>query len=284
MAILFLYKNAPSFWASFDKLHACIITKNIARINTLRMLTKATIKLVKSLSEKSNRFANKLFVAEGSKSVLDLLAANCQLMQIFALEVWVKDNETKVPNSARIIVLTPKEITQLSSLKSSREVVALFKIPNHRFEPKLIEGLVLALDTVQDPGNLGTLIRLADWYGIKHILCSSDTVDAYNAKVVQATMGSLGRVNLYYGDLSAFFETLQFPVIAAEMNGTPARNFHFKENMVLLLGNEGSGVHPSLQTHIQQSISIEKLGFAESLNVAMAGAIIIDRYFGQVLK
>lgn len=248
------------------------------------MLTKATIKLVKSLSEKSNRFANKLFVAEGSKSVLDLLAANCQLTQIFALESWLKDSSAKVPISAGITLVTPKEMSQLSSLKSAREVVALFKIPNHRFEPTQIKGLVLALDTVQDPGNLGTLIRLADWYGIKHIFCSPETVDAYNAKVVQATMGSLGRVNLYYGELSVFFRALQFPVVAAEMNGSPARKFNFEANTILLMGNEGSGVHPNLQAHIHQSISIEKLGSAESLNVAMAGAILIDRYFGQVLN
>lgn len=248
------------------------------------MLTKATIKLVKSLSDKSNRYANKLFVAEGSKSVLDLIAANCKLIQVFALAEWIKENETKLPNFATIICLSEKELTQLSALKSTREVIALFQIPLFRFEPSQVNGLVLALDTVQDPGNLGTIIRLADWYGIKNILCSNQTVDAYNPKVVQATMGSLGRVQLHYGELSVFFQSLHFPVIAAEMNGIPARKFNFEKNLVLLLGNEGTGVSNELRSFIRQSISIEKIGSAESLNVAMAGAILLDRYFGQVFN
>lgn len=269
--------------ASFDKLQACTTTKSIASKNTFRMLTKATIKLVKSLSEKSNRYANKLFVAEGSKSVIDLLAANCQLIQIFAYPQWLKDNESRVPKSTEIFSVSPKEMSQLSQLKSPREVIALFQIPFVRFEPSSMKGLVLALDTIQDPGNLGTIIRLADWYGVKHILCSAETVDAFNPKVVQATMGSLGRVQLHYGDLSVYFEKLHFPVVAAEMSGQAARTFQFLPNMILLLGNEGAGVSDSLRPHIQHSISIEKMGSAESLNVAMAGAILLDRYFGQVI-
>jgi TrmH family RNA methyltransferase len=284
MSILFLYKNAPSFWASFDKLQACIITIEIARTNTTRMLTKATIKLVKSLSEKSNRYANKLFVAEGSKSVLDLIDANCELVQVFAYDEWLSGNKAKLSKFVTITCLSEKEMAQLSALKSPREVVALFKIPIAGFNPSQLSGLILALDTVQDPGNLGTIIRLADWYGIKHILCSVDTVDAFNPKVVQATMGSLGRVQLMYGDLSVFFKSLTFPVVAAEMNGSAARKFNFEKNMVLLLGNEGVGVSQALRPFINHSISIEKLGSAESLNVAMAGAILIDRYFGQVIN
>jgi TrmH family RNA methyltransferase len=236
-----------------------------------------------ALAEKSNRYANKLFVAEGSKSVLDLLATNCDLIQIFASADWLKIQEAKLPNSTIITCVSEKEMSQLSLLKSPREVIALFAIPNPRFEPTQMNCLVLALDTIQDPGNLGTLIRLADWYGVKHLLCSADTVDAYNPKVVQATMGSLGRVQIHYGDLSVFFKSLQFPVIAANMHGKAARQFAYPTNMVLLLGNEGAGISPYLEPFIQQSISIEKLGSAESLNVAMAGAILLDRYFGQVL-
>lgn len=245
------------------------------------MLTKATVKWVKSLSEKSNRIANKLFVAEGSKSVLDLLEAKVVATHIFALDNWLIDNNANIPKSAVISSISPKEMSQLSGLKSPREVLALFSIPLVRFEPNAFSGLILALDTIQDPGNLGTIIRLADWYGIKHILCSENTVDAFNSKVVQATMGSLGRVQLHYGDLSVFFSQISLPVLAAEMNGMEARKVTFSKDMILLLGNEGSGVSPHLKPHIHQSISIERIGSAESLNVAMASAILIDRYFGQ---
>ncbi|MCG9880931.1 MAG: RNA methyltransferase [Bacteroidia bacterium] len=245
------------------------------------MLTKATVKWVKSLSEKSNRIANKLFVAEGSKSVLDLLEAKVVVTHIFALDNWLIDNNANIPKSAVISSISPKEMSQLSGLKSPREVLALFSIPLIRFEPNAFSGLILALDTIQDPGNLGTIIRLADWYGIKHILCSENTVDAFNSKVVQATMGSLGRVQLHYGDLSVFFSQISLPVLAAEMNGIEARKVTFSKDMILLLGNEGSGVSPHLKPHIHQSISIERIGSAESLNVAMASAILIDRYFGQ---
>lgn len=245
------------------------------------MLTKATINWVKSLSEKSNRIANKLFVAEGSKSVLDLMAANLLPTQLFALENWLIDNSTNIPKTTLINPISSKEMSQLSSLKSPREVIALFSIPSYRFEPNSLKGLVLALDTVQDPGNLGTLIRLADWYGVQHILCSENTVDAYNSKVVQATMGSLGRVKLHYGDLSVFFAQSNLPILAAEMDGEPARKSKFPTSMILLLGNEGSGISASLKPYIHKSISIERIGSAESLNVAMAGAILMDRYFGQ---
>ncbi len=245
------------------------------------MFTKADLKLVKSLGEKNLRHANKLFVAEGSKSVTDLLASPVKVSKIFALQAWVNQQAPALLRMAEVEIVSAKELEQMSSLKSTREVIGLFHLPEIQFQVQEIKGLVLALDTIQDPGNLGTLIRLADWYGIEHILCSNQTVDCYNAKVIQSTMGSIGRVKLHYGDLAVFMQELNIPVFAASMEGTPSRNFNFPENMILLLGNEGAGISEALRARVTQTISIEKRGQAESLNVAMAGAILMDRYFGR---
>ncbi len=248
------------------------------------MLTKATIKFVKSLEDKSIRHANKLFVAEGSKSVVDLLTSKMNVKEIFALDSWLQTHGKSLSKEVLVHQISHKEMSQLSLLKSPREVIALFHIPIIRFEPNHANGLFLALDTIQDPGNLGTLIRLADWYGIKKILCTADTVDCYNPKVVQSTMGSLGRVEVYYGDLADWFKQMNLPIIAASMEGKPARKYSFPESMILLLGNEGAGISESLGNLVSETVSIERIGLAESLNAAIAGAILVDRYFGQFAK
>lgn len=256
----------------------------VSKSNTYieRIFTKADIKFVKSLGERSFRYANKLFVAEGNKSVMDILSSGLRPHHLFCLQGWNGLSHTQLLNGASLSFVKEKEIEQLSSLKSTREVVGIFQMPAPRFNPKNLKGLTLALDTLQDPGNLGTLIRLADWYGIETILCSQASVDCYNPKTVQATMGSLGRVEVVYGNLSQWFETLDMPVLAAEMNGTPSREVLFPKDCILLIGNEGQGVSENLKPFIQQSITIERRGKAESLNAAMATTILVDRYFGQV--
>ncbi|MDZ4667265.1 MAG: RNA methyltransferase [bacterium] len=248
------------------------------------MLTKAAIKFVKSLEDKSIRHANKLFVAEGSKSLLDLLSSNLVAQEIFALELWLQTHAKSIPEGVQVNIVSSKEMSQLSQLKSPREVIGLFQMLKFRFEPKQAKGLFLALDTIQDPGNLGTLIRLADWYGIQQILCTPETADCFSPKVIQSTMGSIGRVALHYGDLAAWFKEMNIPVIAASMEGVSARKYNFPENMILLLGNEGSGISASLAGLVSETVSIERIGLAESLNAAVAGAILVDRYFGQFSK
>lgn len=244
------------------------------------MLTRADIKFVKSLGDKSERYASRLFVAEGSKSVLDLLASGLHPEVLYAEEDWIIHHEEKI-GSVRTEVAGAKSLEQMSSLKSTREVIALFQMPEKRYHPKHLSGLVLALDGLQDPGNLGTLIRLADWYGIAHMICSEDTVDCYNAKVVQATMGSLGRVSVHYLTMEHFIRDSELPVLGADMHGKDARAFSFPKDCVLLLGKEGSGIRPSLKKMLTHTLRIEKRGHAESLNAAVAGAILTDRYFGQ---
>lgn len=245
------------------------------------MLNKSDIKLVKSLLDKNIRHENRLFVAEGNKSVSDLIFSNIKVRQIYALGDWIDAHAGSLPTHLPIQEITQKELEQMSALRNTREVIALFEMPKAAFDPSTLSGLVLALDTLQDPGNLGTIIRLADWYGIRHILCSEQTVDCFNHKVVQSTMGSIGRVQLHYGSLKTWFESINLPIIAGSMEGVPARKFNFTQDMILLLGNEGSGINDLLMPYVTQTIAIERLGKAESLNAAIAGAILVDRYFGQ---
>ncbi|OYU94782.1 MAG: RNA methyltransferase [Bacteroidetes bacterium B1(2017)] len=262
-------------------MQACIIPKRIIKIKAVRMLTKADIKLVKSLGDKNVRNTNSLFVAEGNKSVVDLIISKIKPQQIYALASWLNQQTPDFLSQLPFVEISQKELEQMSSLQSTREVIGVFHMPKPVFNPSELNGLILALDTIQDPGNLGTLIRLADWYGVKHILCSPQTVDCYNSKVIQSTMGSIGRVSIHYGDLADWFKTINLPIIAASMEGQASRIFDFPQDMILLLGNEGSGINPQLRAMVNKTIRIEKRGLAESLNVAVAGAILVDRYFGQ---
>ncbi len=247
-----------------------------------RIFIKADIKFIKSLSERSFRDANKLFVVEGNKSVLDILASELKVRRIFCLSSWVNKQNPSTLIDIELSIVSQKELEQLTSLKSTREVIAVCEMPVLRFNPKQLKGLSLAVDTLQDPGNLGTLIRLADWYGIETILCSANTVDCYNTKTIQATMGSIGKVKVFYGDLRDWLQASGLPVIAAVMNGTPARKFTFPSDCILVIGNEGQGISEELEGIMHQSITIERRGTAESLNAAVAATILIDRYFGQV--
>lgn len=247
-----------------------------------RIFTKADIKFIKSLSERSFRDANKLFVVEGNKSVLDILASELKVKRIFCLAAWLDTQNLATLSNIELSIVSQKELEQLTSLKSTREVLAVCEMPNLRFNPKQLKGLSLAVDTLQDPGNLGTLIRLADWYGIETILCTANTVDCYNTKTIQATMGSIGKVNVFYGDLLDWLQASGLPIIAADMHGTPARKFKFPTDCILVIGNEGQGISKELEGIIHEAITIEKRGSAESLNAAVAATILIDRYFGQV--
>ena len=278
---LFSYKNGPDFLASFGKLHACIIT--VSKSNTIpeRIFTKADINFVKSLNDRVFRNASKQFVAEGSKSVLEMISSGLKLERIFALETWFKTNYSLIAGKCEPTLISEKELVRMSSLKSTRQVLGVFQMPQFRFEPTQLRGLTLVLDGLQDPGNLGTLIRLADWYGLENILCSDTCVDCFNPKTVQATMASIGRVKIHYGNLPQMILACDLPLFAAVMDDTPGRNITFQQNMLLVIGNEGQGISEEILKLNHQGITIEKYGEAESLNAAMAGAILIDRYFGQ---
>lgn len=255
----------------------------MSKSNTIpkRIFTKADINSVKSLNDRVFRNASKQFVAEGSKSVLEMISSGLKLERIFALESWFKLNSSALPQHGELTFVSESELARFSSLKSTRQVLGVFQMPQFRFEPTLLRGLTLVLDGLQDPGNLGTLIRLADWYGVENILCSDNCVDCYNPKTVQASMASIARVKIHYGNLPQMIADCNLPLFAAVMNGTPCRTINFPQNMLLVIGHEGQGVSEAILKLKHQGITIERYGNAESLNAAMAGAILLDRYFGQ---
>ena len=234
------------------------------------MVSKSQIKLITSLSQKKYRQQNALFVVEGIKGIREFLDSSYVLHSLYALEGVFEDQDTTE--------VSPAELKKISFLKTPQKALALFEIPKQRLEIK--SGFQLVLDEVRDPGNLGTLIRLCDWYGIEHLICSEQTVDCFNPKVVQATMGSLTRVNLVYTDLEAYLSKQRLPVYGAFMDGENVYRSQLPEEAILVLGNEANGVSAAVSEKIQQKISIPQFGSSttESLNVAIAGAILVSEF------
>jgi len=214
-------------------------------------------------------------LVEGYKSVVEFVNAAYQVDAIY----HTSEIAPKMMNLSRKINFQEISLTDLekiSSLKTPQEVIGLIKIPKW---PELNYNLLknkfsLVLDGVQDPGNMGTIIRTADWFGITDIICSDDTVDVYNPKVVQATMGSLARVNVHYGDLITIIPEIKLPLFGAMLDGENIYSTNFGHEGLLAMGNEGNGLRPEIQQLINKTVTIPRIGYAESLNVAIATAIL----------
>lgn len=239
------------------------------------MISKNLIKLIKSLEQKKYRKREKLFVAEGPKVVGDLMALMAP-QRIIATSEWYK--EKKISED---VVVTEDEIRKVSFLQHPQDVLALFGLPEMEELPveQLRDHLTLALDDVQDPGNLGTIIRLADWFGIEHILCNQGTADAYSPKVVQATMGSIARVKLHYTNLAEYLEQLQdaVPVYGTFLDGNNLYAEKLSPSGIIIMGNEGNGISEQVERYVTKRLLIPSYPAerptAESLNVAIATAI-----------
>src|SRR6478752_1386513 len=204
------------------------------------MLSKNQIKLISSLQQKKYRFANQLFFAEGVKVIQELVKSNFELEHLYT----TKDDFTEVASHQRTII-TENELNKISALSTPNTCLAVFKIPS---ESNIIEsGLVLALDSIRDPGNLGTILRLCDWFGIQQLVCSKETVDIYNPKVVQATMGSIARVNVNYVDLESFISQTSLPVFGTFMDGNNIYKTDLPQEGVIIMGNEANGISPELE-------------------------------------
>ncbi len=243
------------------------------------MLSKAKIKLVQSLRDKKHRQEQNLFVAEGAKIVPEVLASKIGVKSLFATQEWIDTNHQLVNNLEEYIVAGNEQLKQMSSLQTPPEVIAVCEIPKFDL-PEKFDSLTLVLDTIQDPGNLGTIIRIADWYGIKHIICSFGCADLFNPKVIQASMGSFTRVELIYIDELATFLNWHksVPVFGALLNGQSIYEAQIPTPAFLLIGNEGSGISHSLIPLVTNPVTIPKRGNAESLNAAVATAIICDAW------
>ena len=237
-------------------------------------ISKNQLKVITSLSQKKYREKHGLFIAEGVKVVEELLQSSLKVMQLFALDDYdLKGFEDVVTR------ISEAELKKISKLKSPNKVVGLFKIPD---EPQLQhKGFILALDEINDPGNLGTIIRLCDWFGVKQLVCSKNTVDCYNQKVVQASMGSLTRVSIKYVDLEAYLNSTKTAIYIADMQGSNVYSSQLPEEAILVMGNEANGISDAVRAIVENKISIPRFGDTqetESLNVATATAILLSEF------
>jgi len=235
------------------------------------MISKNQIKFVKQLEQKKYRQREGAFVAEGPKVVGDLLMAKYSPIHLFATEEWATAN-----NKQDCLIVTPDELRKLSFLQHPQQVLAVFRMPS--YSKLQTSSLTLALDGIQDPGNLGTIIRIADWFGINAIVCSEDTADAWNPKVVQATMGSISRVHIIYCNLSELIGSLpeDFPVYGTLLDGDNIYTQPLTPHGLIVMGNEGNGISPEIRSKVNRRLLIPSYGqedTAESLNVAIATAI-----------
>ena len=242
------------------------------------MLNKLKIKYIQSLSQKKLREEKGLFIAEGPKTVEEILRApNVQPLEIFATNSWIRQNlHWKQSLADNIVEITDDELDRISSLQTPNQVLGLFRQPV--FGPLEADNKVsLMLDGIQDPGNLGTIVRCADWFGVQDIICSIDCVDVFNPKVVQASMGSICRVHVVYDDLIAFIgHHSSINVYAATLEGSDVSKHPMINKGIILVGNESKGIRPDLLAIVDHQITICRKGNAESLNAAVATGIILS--------
>lgn len=240
------------------------------------MLSGNTVKYIQSLTHKKFRDKYNCFIAETPKVVEEFIVAGYHAEGIYATEEWVKANDKKFERiKEAVTVLKEHELKKISQLKTPRGVLAVFRIPV-QMPPDLKQKISLALDDIQDPGNLGTIIRIADWFGIENILCSLHTADAFSPKVVQAAMGSLAHVNMQYVDLLSLLKNTHIPIYAACLEGTSIFETGQISQGILVMGNEGNGISENILALASQRITIPGAGRAESLNVAIATGIILS--------
>ena len=236
------------------------------------MITKNQIKFIKGLSLKKNRMEHQCFIVEGEKSVLELLASDFEIIDLYVTNSW----KTKT-DLAEITKITNNELLRISNLKSPNKVLAVVKIPMAKQEKK--GGVILVLDSIHDTGNLGTIIRLCDWFGVQQIICSKNTVDVYNPKVIQASMGSIFRINLIYTDLKDYLQKVNTPIYGTFMDGNNIKDMKLPKDVHLILGNEPNGISEKVASLITNRVAVKNIGLkTESLNVAMVTAIFLHEF------
>ena len=232
------------------------------------MITKNQIKLIKSLRIKKNRIQSGFFIAEGEKIIDELLQSKLETVHIFSTVNKYNFSDYYMP-------IKNIQLKQISNLKTPNKVLGLFKIP------KSLEidfnSNIIALEDINDPGNLGTIIRLCDWFGIKNIICSNNSVDCYNPKVIQASMGSICRVNISYMNLDKLFDSKNYNTVSADLEGQNLRDFTFSNNQIIFFGSESIGFSKKLSSQIDKQITIQRYNEnVESLNIATSVGIILS--------
>lgn len=236
------------------------------------MLNQTEVKYIQSLHDKKNRQQFGLFIAEGPKLMEELLTSNYVIKKIYATANWLKNFSLDCIETKEVAAY---ELDKISQLQNANQVIAIVE-QKENIIPHCSNQLNIVLDGIQDPGNLGTIIRLADWYGIKNILCSADCVALYNHKVIQSTMGSFVRVNCWYGNIVEVLLQANMQVYGALLHGEAVTNCNKFNNGFLVIGSEGKGISSEVMSCITKAITIPKIGEAESLNAAVATGIILS--------
>jgi RNA methyltransferase, TrmH family len=257
----------------------------------IAVITAAEIRFIKSLKEKKNRTTNGLFVVEGNKSVVELIKSDYSIHSLYAISEWLSGigkHPAKTVDENKIKIISSVELERISLLEQPTGVIAIAQLPQQKNIVLPANEIIIALDNIQDPGNLGSMIRTADWFGVTTILCSNDTVDAFSHKVVQASMGSLFRTNIFYVDLVTELKKCKaennIPVYATMLSGKNLYETNFSVAGVLLMGNEGKGISEKLLPMVQEKIFIpcfsKNTNWPESLNVGAALAVCL----GEITK
>ncbi|MCC9135401.1 TrmH family RNA methyltransferase [Pontibacter silvestris] len=244
------------------------------------MLSKAVQKYINSLQVKKYRNQHQAFVVEGAKSVLELLHSNFEIQHLFITETFQKDNTAALRKGSSYEVVTEQELVKAGTFASNNAALAVASMSHLPPLHVVPTDLIIALDDIRDPGNLGTIIRIADWYGITTVVCSETCADFYNPKVISATMGSFTRVNVHYLDLPPWLQqqTATHKVYGAALNGNNIHAMQLKPEGIVVLGNEANGIRKEVAEQVNTLIKIPAFGQAESLNVATATAIIMDNF------
>ena len=240
-------------------------------------------KLIKSLHQKKSRKETGKFLVEGVKNVAELLASDYKIDSLYATKDFaVAYADTLKKKNVRAQVVEASELAAFGTLEHNDGALAV-AMQKETLMPKDLSGLILALDDIRDPGNLGTLIRIADWYGIKHVICSPSCVDWHNPKVISATMGSFTRVSGHYAELPDFLKASKLPVLGAFLDGENVHKMKFPKDGILVIGSESHGISREAGKFVTQKVTIPSFGGgAESLNAAVAGGIILDRWKGSL--
>lgn len=242
------------------------------------MVTRNQIQVINSLQTTKGRKAHGMFVAEGRKCIEDLLRSNLELVYLFETEALFDIKKLKNTGFTFAHISTA-DLKKMSSLVVPNNCLAVFKIPLPK--TPINNGLILALDDIQDPGNLGTIIRLCDWFGVSQLVCSTNTVDIYNPKVVQATMGTIATISIIYTDLEKYLQNAILPIFGTFMNGDTIYKETKANDAIIIMGNEGNGISSHIEKLVNMRISIPHFNNnlqAESLNVATATAIVLNEF------
>jgi TrmH family RNA methyltransferase len=241
------------------------------------MISKAKVKYIKSLQVKKYRVEEQCFVVEGAKSVMELLKSDFITIWIAATHKFIADNERQLHRSgAEVVAASEEQLVTLGSYQTNDAALAIARIKPNRFLEIKDGEIALVLDSIRDPGNLGTIIRTADWYGVKNIIASEDTADFYNPKVLSATMGSFTRVAIQYVSLVDYLIATPHPIYGTFLNGLDVHQLSFKTGGLIVIGNESNGISQEVERLMNQKITIPRVGLAESLNAAIATGIVLD--------